>query len=374
MSDLTIPENTTALVLPAFNELLNLEKTPTPKTTPVGSVLVRVLSTSVRPHNRAGFSGNSPLSLPVPYNPGDTGVGRVLAVGPDAVAIKPGQLVYLSGFYLARDDPEGTRVLTGLHDGFGEPGQAKLFKHLGGLWRDVATVPLENAIPLNEKLLVDELGYSFGDLNYIQRLSVAYGGVSAADLHAGEAVIVAPATGHFSGAVAEVAAQIGCKVIALSRSASKLEPLTTRYPRITALELSGDEMKDVAAIRAFAPGGADAYIDVAPPSATASPHHLTVSLGSLRSFGRAVFLGAMFDVKINYMSLMVRNIIIKGQYMYTRTELVSLVKMVEAGVIKLGKDAGHQIVNRGFSLEEWEEAVTIAEKATSWGQQVLIYP
>ncbi|KAI8240951.1 Alcohol dehydrogenase 2 [Colletotrichum sp. SAR 10_99] len=359
MSDITIPENTTALVLPAFNEPLNLEKTPTPKTTPVGSVLVRVLSTSVRPHNRAGFSGNSPLSLPVPYNPGDTGVGRVLAVGPDAVAIKPGQLVYISGFYLARDDPEGTRVLTGLHDGFGEPGQAKLFKHLGGLWRDVATVPLENAIPLNEKLL---------------RLSVAYGGVSAADLRAGETVIVAPATGHFSGAVAEVAPQIGCSVIALSRSASKLEPLTSRYPRITALELSGDEKKDAAAIRALAPGGADAYIDVAPPSATASPHHLTVSLGSLRSFGRAVFLGAMFDVKINYMSLMVRNIIIKGQYMYIRAELVSLVKMVETGVIKLGKDAGHQIVNRGFSLEEWEEAVTIAEKATSWGQQVLIYP
>ncbi|KAH0422504.1 hypothetical protein CcaCcLH18_12763 [Colletotrichum camelliae] len=374
MSDLTIPETTTALVLPVFNEPLNLEKTPTPKTTPVGSVLVRVLSTSVRPHNRAGFSGKSPLSLPVPYNPGDSGVGRVIAVGPDAVAIKPGQLVYLNGFYLARDDPEGTRVLTGLHNGFGDPGQAKLFEQLGGLWRDVATVPLENAIPLNEKLLVDELGYSFGELNYIQRLSVAYGGVSAADLRAGETVIVAPATGHFSGAVAEIAAQIGCKVIALSRSASKLEPLTSRHPRIAALELSGDEKKDVAAIRALAPGGVDAYIDVSPPPATASPHHLTASLASLRPFGRAVFLGMMFDVKVNYMSLMARNITIKGQHMYTRPGLVSLVKMVETGVIKLGKDAGHEIVERGFSLEEWEEAITVAEKATSWGQQVLLYP
>lgn len=374
MSDQTIPETTTALVLPAFNEPLNLEKTPTPKTTPVGSVLVRVLSTSVRPHNRAGFAGKSPLSLPVPYNPGDSGVGRVISVGPDAVAIKPGQLVYLNGFYLARDDPEGTRVLTGLHDGFGDPGQAKLFKQLGGFWRDVATVPLENAIPLNEKLLVDELGYSFGDLNYVQRLSVAYGGVSAADLHAGETVIVAPATGHFSGAVAEIAAQIGCKVIALSRSASKLEPLTSRHPRITALELTGDEKKDVEAIRVLAPGGADAYIDVSPPPATASPHHLTVSLASLRSFGRAIFLGMMFDVKINYMSLMGRSITIKGQHMYSRPELVSLIKLVETGVLKLGKDAGHEIVEKGFSLEEWEKAITVAEKATSWGQQVLIYP
>ncbi|WQF90174.1 Putative GroES-like superfamily, NAD(P)-binding domain superfamily [Colletotrichum destructivum] len=374
MSDLTIPNTTIALVLPAFNEPLNLEKTPTPKTTPVGWALVRVLSTSVRPHNRAGFSGKSPLSLPVPYNPGDSGLGRVITVRPDAVAMKPGQLVYLNGFYLARDDPEGTRVLTGLHDGFGDPGQAKLFKKLGGLWRNVATVPLENAIPLNEKLLVDELGYSFGDLNYIQRLSVAYGGVSAAELRAGETIIVAPATGHFSGAVAEIAAQIGCKVIALSRSASKLEPLTSCHPRIAALQLSGDEKKDIAAIRALAPSGADAYIDVSPPSATASLHKSTVSLASLRSFGRAVFLGMMFDVKVNYMSLMARNITIKGQHMYTRLELVSLVKMVETGVLKLSKDAGHEIVDRGFSLEEWEEAVIVAEKATACGQRVLIYP
>ncbi|KAK2042688.1 zinc-binding dehydrogenase [Colletotrichum somersetense] len=374
MSDPAIPETTTALVLPAFNEPLNLEKTPTPKAAPAGLVLVRVLSTSVRPHNRAGFSGKSPLSLPVPYNPGDSGVGRVLAVGPDAVAVKPGQLVYLNGFYLARDDPEGTRVLAGLHDGFGDPGQAKLFRQLGGLWRDVAAVPLENAVPLDEGRLVGGLGYSFGDLNYIQRLSVAYGGVSAAGLRAGETVVVAPATGHFSGAVAEIAAQIGCKVVALSRSASKLEPLASRHPRIAALELSGDEKKDVAAISALAPGGADAYIDVSPPPATASPHHLAVSLASLRPFGRAVLLGMMFDVKVNYMSLMARNITIKGQHMYTRAELVSLVKMVEAGVIKLGKDAGHEIVDRGFSMEEWEEAIAVAEKATGWGQQVLIYP
>ncbi|EFQ32526.1 zinc-binding dehydrogenase [Colletotrichum graminicola] len=364
MSNIAIPETTTALILNAFNEPLALEKTPTPKTTPAGSVLVRVLSTSVRPHNRAGFTGQSPLSQSVPYNPGNSGVGRVIAVGPDAVAVKPGQLVYLNGFYLARDDPEGTRVLTGLHSGVGDPSQAKLFKQLGGLWRDVATVPLENAIPLNEALLVDEMGYSFGDINYIQRLSVAYGGVSAAELRAGETVIVAPATGHFSGAVAEIAAQIGCKVIALSRSASKLEPLASRLPRIAALELSGDEKRDVEAIRALAPGGADAYIDVSPPAATASPHRLAASLASLRPFGRAVLLGMMFDVTVNYMSLMARNITVKGQHMYTRAELVSLVKMVEAGVLKLGKDAGHEVVGRGFSLEEWEEAVTVAEKAT----------
>ncbi|KAF9777234.1 hypothetical protein IL306_004482 [Fusarium sp. DS 682] len=373
MGDPSIPEFSTSLVLSTFNEPLKLEKTPLPKTIPSGSVVVRVLSTPVRPHQREGFKGKSFLSFKPPYNPGDGGVGRVISVGPDAVALKPGQLVYMNNFITARDDPN-TRVLLGIHDGGGPEADMKLFNLWGGFWRDIAIVATENVIPLNEKILVNEMGYSYGDLTYIQRLSVAYGGVRAAGLQAGETVIVAPATGQFSGAVVELAAQIGCRVIALSRSASKLEPLTSHYPRVTAVELTGDEKKDAESIRELVPEGADAYIDVSPPAATASHHHLNISINSLASFGRVVFLGMMFDIKINYASLLLRNITIKAQFMYTRQELVSLVKMIEAGVLKLGKEAGHEIVERGFSMEEWEKAVTVAETATSWGQQVLLYP
>ncbi|KAH7470318.1 chaperonin 10-like protein [Fusarium oxysporum f. sp. albedinis] len=373
MGDQAIPEFSTSLVLTAFNEPLKLEKTPLPKTVPPGSVFVRVLSTPVRPHQREGFRGNSPLSFKPPYNPGDGGVGRIVSVGPDAVALKPGQLVYMNNFITARDDPN-TRVLLGIHDGGGPEADLKLFNLWKGFWRDVAVVATENIIPLNEKILINKMGYSCGDLSYIQRLSVAYGGIKAANLQAGETVIVAPATGHFSGAVVELAAQIGCRVIALSRSASKLKPLTSRYHRVTAVELTGDEKKDAEAIGALVPGGADAYIDVSPPAATASHHHLNISINSLTSFGRVVFLGMMFDIKINYASLMVRNITIKAQFMYTRQELVSLVKMIETGVIKLGKEAGHEIVEKGFSMEEWENAVTVAETASAWGQQVLLYP
>jgi threonine dehydrogenase-like Zn-dependent dehydrogenase len=366
-------EVSTSLVLNSFNGRLDLEKTPIPNPTPSGSVVVRVLSTPVRPHQRAGFHGKSALSFKPPYNPGDGGVGRVISVGPDTVALKPGQLVYMNSFVAARDDPN-TRVLLGLHDGGGPEGDIKLFNFWKGFWRDIVVFPSENVLPLNERILVDEMGYSYGDLTYIQRLSVAYGGIRAANLQAGETVIVAPATGHFSGAVVELAAQIGCKVIALSRSVSKLEPLTSRFPRVTSLELTGDEKKDVEAIQALAPEGIDAYIDVSPPAATASPHHLTVSINSLSAFGRVVLLGMMFDIKVNYASLMVRNITIKAQFMYTREELVSLIKMLEGGVLKLGKEAGHHIVERGFRLEEWEEAVTVAEKAVGWGEQVLLYP
>ncbi|GKU08579.1 alcohol dehydrogenase 1 [Fusarium langsethiae] len=373
MSSQVVPEVSTALILNSFNGRPDLEKTPVPNPTPSGSIIVRVLSTPVRPHQREGFHGKSNLSFQTPYNPGDGGVGRVISVGPDSVALKPGQLVYMNNFITARDDPK-TRVLLGIHDGGGPERDIKLFNLWQGFWRDVAIVPAENVMPLDEKILIDEMGYSYGDLSYIQRFSVAYGGISAANLRAGDTVVVAPATGHFSGAVVELAAQIGCKVIAVSRSASKLEPLTSRFPRVTALELTGDEKKDTEAIRALAPQGIDAYIDVSPPAATASPHHLTVSMNALSPFGRVVFLGMMFDIKINYASLMVRNITIKAKFMYTREELVSLIKMIEAGVLKLGKEAGHKIVHRGYRMDEWEEAVTVAETAMGWGEQVLIYP
>ncbi|KAG5660019.1 hypothetical protein KAF25_003541 [Fusarium avenaceum] len=372
MGDHSIPEFSTSLVLHAFNEPLHLDKTPIPNPTPTGSVIVRVYSTPVRPHQRQGFAGNTPLSFTPPYNPGDGGVGRVISVGPDSVALQPGQLVYLNNFITARDDPN-TRVLLGIHDGGQQP-DIKLFNLWQGFWRDIAIVPMENVVPLNEKILVKEMGYSYGDLSYIQRLSVAYGGVISANLQAGQTVIVAPATGHFSGAVVEIAAQIGCRVLAISRSASKLKPLTDRYPRVTAVELSGDEEKDTKTIRELAPEGIDAYIDISPPSATGSAHHFNVSLASVSPHGRVVFLGMMFEVKVNYASLMARNLTINARFMYTRQELASLVKMVEAGVLKLGKDAGHEVVDGGFSMEDWEKAVTAAETAVNWGQQVLLFP
>ncbi|KAK7423526.1 hypothetical protein QQX98_000984 [Neonectria punicea] len=366
---------TTSLILPAFNHALVLETTQAPPaTTAPGSAVVRIVTASIRPHNRLGFTGNGPLSFPLPYAPGNSAIGRVVSVGPDAVALQPNQLVFVNGFVRARDDPEGTQMLLGLHDGAGHERMGKLFGAWKGLWTNVATVPMENCMALNETNLVKEMGYSFGDLNYIERLAVAYGGVSAAGLRAGETVIVAPATGHYSGAVAELAAQIGCRVIALSRSATKLDSLVSHHPRINAVAMTGDDEKDTSAIQALCPNGADALIDISPPEATSSPRHLAIALNTLRAGARVVFLGSMGDVSINYFSIMARNISIKGQFMYTREELVTLIKMIETGVVKLGVDAGHEVMNGGFAMEDWEEAVSVAERATQWGQHALFMP
>ncbi|KFA63820.1 hypothetical protein S40285_07772 [Stachybotrys chlorohalonatus IBT 40285] len=377
-----IPEHATGLVLKAYKEPLVFEKFPLPRSAPTGTALVQTLVVGIRPHCREHFAGNGFLKFNLPFISGNSCVARVISAGPDAVALRPGQLVFVHGFGVARDDPVNTQTLLGLHRGNGLTAEGAeragvLFDQWPGYWRDFCSVPLENCIALDEKRLVDELGYTFDDLMYIDRLLVAYGSVNAAKLMAGETVVVAPATGHFSGAVVEVAAQIGCRVIALTRSAKKLEPLSSRHANIVVVEVTGDRAADVAAIRSHLPSlklGADAYIDVSPPQATGNSQHFDMGLEVLRPGARAVLTGALFTATIPYFSLLLRNITLVGKWMYTWEEAERVARMVEAGVFKLGKQAGHDSGSRGFKFEDWEEGLLEAEKAVEWGRHVVFKP
>ncbi|RDW58338.1 hypothetical protein BP5796_12268 [Coleophoma crateriformis] len=375
----SIPPTSTRLVFKAFNEPLVLEKSSPPTSAPAGSALVQILAAVIRPHYREHFAGRGFLQVPTPSLPGHACIGRVLAVGPDAVALRPGQLVFAHGFATARDDPVNTQVLFGLHRGnsLGPERAGVLFDYWEGFWQNVNSVPLENCVALDEKRLVDEFHYGFDDLMYLDRLSVAYGPISAAKLIAGEIVVVAPATGHYSGAVAEVAAQLGCRVIALTRNASKLTPLTSRHSNITAVELTGDRETDLAAIRTLLPStktGADAFIDVSPPQATGNSHHFDIGLEVLRPGARAVLSGALSTATLPYTSILFRNITIIGKWMFTAQEMDALARMVEGGIIKLGKQVGHENVGGGFKFEEWEQGLLEAEGAVEWGRHVMFMP
>ncbi|KAI9167636.1 Alcohol dehydrogenase-like protein [Paramyrothecium foliicola] len=368
----SIPDTSTSLVLPALKEALGLVKSPV-EAPGNGTVLVRILCTTIRTHNRAGFNGQSPLSITTPYTPGFSAIARVIAAGPDAAVLRPGQLVYVDVLVRARDDPDATQILLGGHQGFTE-GTRKLFQAWKGLWSDVAAVQMETCIPLDEEYMT-RAGYSFGDLMHIERLAVANAGVHAADLRPGETVIVCPATGQYSGATAELVAQLGCNVIALSRSASKLDRLASIHPRITVVETTGDVAVDTAAILAACPPGskgADALVDVTPGTATGTAGHLTSALNALRPEARVAMIGSLGDITLNYVSLMMRNINVRFRFMYSRGELVSLIRQIEAGVVKLGKEAGHQV--EGYKLEDWEAAILAAEEAAGWGQQVVFEP
>lgn len=204
----------------------------------------------------------------------------------------------------ASDDPQNTQVLLSLHDGGGQESLKIILRTRKGLWRDVASVPLEPCVLSNEHVLVGKMGYSLGDLEYIKRLAVAYAGISASRLRVGET-----ATSHYSGAVAELSVELRCQVIALTRSTAKLEPLISLYPNITTLEFNSDVEADIAALKGtLPPAGADAFIDISPPKATVTP----VDFNALCPYSRAVVLGAIGDIPLNYMTIMARNINIKG--------------------------------------------------------------
>jgi threonine dehydrogenase-like Zn-dependent dehydrogenase len=218
------------------------------------------------------------------------------------------------------------------------------------------------------------MGYSFSDMQMIERMALAYGAFEAANLKPGQTVIVAPATGNYSGAIAELAAQLGCHVVALTRSASKLQTLTSLHPRVTVVEIpSADTDVSAAILAACPPTGADAYIDISPPTPGTPPISFQHGLSAVRAHGHVAIVGMLFNVNLDAMTVLAKNLTIKGQWMYTRQQAADLIRMIETGVVKLGKDAGHEVVGE-YPLEDWEKAVEVAEGVVGWGQQILFTP
>ncbi|RYP04027.1 hypothetical protein DL764_004721 [Monosporascus ibericus] len=362
-----------SLIVPSVSSplALRVESGPVPEAGP-GTAVVEILASLIGPAYGSMLSCPNPhFVFPTPSIFGNNSVGRVVSTGPDSVTLKKGQLVFVDSYIEARDDPE-VSILIGLMDDGSEKSK-KLANDAwrNGTWTTHAVVPLENAIPLDEDALLGKLGYDVAELAYLTRLSVAYGGMSTINVKAGETVIVGPATGHFGGAAVEVASALGARVIALGRNTEVLSRLKATIPRVETVVLSGDIDKDTNAIQAF--GSADAFVDFT-PTAAQNVTHISSAILALRCRGRVALMGGTSEeVPIPYMLLVLNSIEIKGRWMYSRKELREVIKMVENGVLKLGKSVGHE-VNGKFSLEDWDVALDTASKHTAWGNQVLFTP
>ncbi|KAI1737609.1 GroES-like protein [Xylaria scruposa] len=342
-----------------------------PKAIP-GTAVVRVLASVIGPshgyllsHEVRGFS------FPVPCVYGNNAVGRVVSVGSDAVSVKEGQLVVVDPFTTARDD-SSAEIIVGLMDSGDSKGKKLAETWRDGCWQTHAVVPLENVITLDEETFLGKHGYSVEELTMIPRLAVAYGGVCNVDIKAGETVIVGPATGQFGGAAVEMASAVGARVIALGRNQETLAKLKSTIPRVETVTITGDVEKDAQAIQAF--GLADAFIDFTPHSVHDEPTHLKSAMLSLRKRGRVALMGGLTgNISIPYFLMILKSLEVKGRWMYSRTEIRNLVKMIEVGTLKLGKGAGHQVSGK-FKLEDYETAFETAAKNTAWGNVVVFTP
>ena len=373
-----MPKTHRALVLSAPGVPPEVKTIPTPQPTP-GSAVVRILVANMAPIIRDVYNGTSQKKYPTPLVTGSSAIGRVAAVGQDATLLTPGQLVLVDWVIRGRDDSTAVCV-SGFWDGISD-GSRKLMR---GEWRDstyaeYAKVPLENCFVLNEARLLgprgvdNGLGYDIGSLAYIFTLLVPYSGLRDINLTAGETIVVAPATGTYGGAAVLVALAMGARVIVMGRNLDALNRIAARSHegRIEVVQVTGDVQADADALRRFDP--IDACFEIS-PAAAAKSTHLKSSILALRHGGRVSLMGGILeDVPLPLNVIKLKNLQLKGRWMYTRDDVKEMIKMVETGVLKLGESAGLRVVGK-FALDDWDEAFTVAADQAGPGLSTLIAP
>ncbi|EKG12660.1 Alcohol dehydrogenase superfamily zinc-containing [Macrophomina phaseolina MS6] len=350
----------------------------------MGSALVRILYTGLLSYSREIFSGKPPYPSKFPYTPGTAAIGRIEAVGLDATSLKAGDVVWVDSTITARDDPD-TQVLLALIEG-STPGAKKLSHDVwrNGCYAENALVPLESCFALPDSLFQSRdaggLGYHFKDLAMLHSHLVGFGGLEASGVGPASTVIVAPATGKFSGGAVLAGLAMGAKVVAAARSREKLEKLHQlpgAKARLALVQLTGDVEKHTASLLASTGGkGADVFVDFSPPAAsgpTTAPH-ITAGINALKRGGQAVLEGGIFtDIGIDYRTVVFKSLVVRGQMGYDRAQIEKFIHMVENGNITLGDRVG--LSSRGvFGLERIEEALDLAEKGAGWGGDVLLAP
>ncbi|KAG5792904.1 hypothetical protein H9Q69_008030 [Fusarium xylarioides] len=328
-----------ALWLSAFDKPLELVELPVPEAT-AGSAVVQVLNTVVFPYAEDIHQGKLPVfNLTLPLVPHPSHIGRVHAVGSDAILAKPGDLVFFSAAIYARDDPS-VNIIQGHHGGEGTKGR----KLMQGEWRD-------------------------GALQHISAGAL----FEAANLLAGERIVLGPATGTYGGITSEMALALGANVIAIGRSETKLAYLKQQlgnHERFSYVVMTGDDEVDAAAIRKASPDGrgVEVYNDWASGSLNGSPY-FSAAIQAVLPEGRVVLSGAPSgSISVPYTLVMHQNIKIIGKVMVSRGGIELTIKMVNSGVLKLGKRGGssHKVYIwlgeaprgfRGCEAEQWLQSL-----------------
>ncbi|KAL0929702.1 isopropanol dehydrogenase [Colletotrichum truncatum] len=371
------PIKNRALWLSSFTEPLSIVELPVPSAD-AGTVVVQILAAGLAPYTHLIHSGKIPgLNLTPPLVPNPSGIGRVHAVGPDAVRLKAGDLVFIDGLVRGRDDPDIC-----LMPGHMTGGHPKAQKLMQGVWRDGSLqqyqkVPLETCFVLDEERLIGELGYDPAILHTLSHYSVAAGALlEAADVKVAETVIIGPSGGSFGGLAVEVALAAGANVIALGRSETKLKVMREKLnnSRLSTVAMTGDVEVDAAAIMDATPGkaGAEVFNDWT-PGELQTPPYLSAAALALKKDGRIVLSGgAGGNLQLPYGLCLLRNLKLVGKWMCERRTVDQVIRMVTQGQLKIGKESGSEI--KLFGLEEHEEAVEHARKYGGWRNYTAILP
>lgn len=343
-----------AAILKAFGSPLSIETLPDP-ILGTGEVIVDVVAAPVLSYANEVFSGERKYLLELPVVPGCGAIGRVRAVGPDATHLVVGDWVVCDPTVRSRDDALSPDITLQGWSARGEGG-LRLQKHFHhGPFAEQIRVPTENAIRSGALDEADAARWCA-----LNTLLVPYGGFLAANLQAGETVLVSGATGNFGSAAVAVALAMGAGcVIAPGRNEQVLEGLVRRFgDRIRTVKLSGDEEDDRRRMLQAAPGAINCVLDILPPSVSATTVRAAVM--AVRPYGRVVLMGGVGmlggpGLELPYPWIMRSCITIHGQWMYPPEATIRMAGLIRSGLLDLGN-----FDVTAFDLDDANEAVAHA--------------
>lgn len=343
-----------AAVLKSFGSPLVIENAPDP-VLGTGEVVVDVVATRVLSYMNEVFDGTRNYALDLPIIPGPGGIGRVRAIGPDATKLSVGDWVFCDPTVRSRDDVVAPDIaLQGLTAA--GPGGMRLQQHFRhGSFAEQMRVPTENVKRLGA--ITSEEAAQWCALG---TLLVPYGGFLAANLQAGETVLVSGATGNFGSAAVSVALAMGAAcVVTPGRNEKILADLVRRFgSRVKPVRLSGNEDDDREAMKRAAPGPIDCVFDIMPPSV--SPIVVRAAVMTVRAHGRVVLMGGVGmaggpGLELPYPWLMRNCISIHGVWMYPPDAASRLIALVRSGLLRLD-----EYQTTAFDLDHANEAVAHA--------------
>jgi len=355
-----------AAVLKAFGSPLAIETVPAP-VLGTGEVIVDVMASRVLAYANEVLSGERKYLMELPMVPGPGAIGRVCATGPDATHLAVGDFVYCDPTVRSRDDARAPDIiLQGLTSG--SQGALRLQRYFhDGAWAEQLRVPTENAIKIGTIAEVDAARWCA-----LGTLLVPYGGFLAAQLQAGETVLVNGATGSFGSAAVAVALGMGAAcVIATGRNEQALADLVRRFgPRVRTVPMRGVEEDDRKQILQAAPGPIDCVLDILPPAANTT--QVRTAIMAVRPYGRVVLMGGVLDgagLGLPYSWMMRNCITVRGQWMYPPHATILMTGLIQAGLISLD-----QFHVTPFNLDDANAAVAHAAKDSGAFRMTVIQP
>ncbi len=269
--------------------------------------------------------------MPLPFIPGPGAVGVVEEVAEDVPWLAVGTRVFLD-IDLKSHTPGAPHdhILIGLTS------MSPKGRKLQSLWRD-GTYAERVCYPAECLTPVGEAGEkaSPAQLAALNFLCIGYGALLGGGLRPGQVVAVNGATGNLGASVVLSALAMGAaRVVAVARERGELERLSALSSRVVTVAVGG-EPSDADRIREAAGGFGPELVVDALGNVTA-PEPTLAGLRALRQGGTAVLCGGVFaPLALPYLELMVRELTVRGVFMYPRTAPGDLLRMIAAGTLKL---------------------------------------